>query len=98
MPGGDEVQHLLDGLDMLVVLAQRILKPVRAWAEALRPRGRRGVGDNGATVVLRFNDKDAARGREHMINLGRATLVRQDEMVQEMVRGARKLLHEGPPD
>jgi hypothetical protein len=96
--GWHEVQDPLNGLEVLVVLAERVLKPVRVWADELGPRGRAGVRDNGATVMLGFDHKDAAPGDEDMINLGRAILQGEGEMIQKMIRGARKFFRECSPD
>ena len=58
--GWNEVQDLLNGFDVLVVLAERILKLVLVFDEDLRPGGRGRVGADPATIMLRFDYKYAA--------------------------------------
>ena len=62
MLGWNEVQKLLNGLEVLVVLAEGILKPILMLSmfEGDLSPGRRGrVCINPATVMLRFDYKYA---------------------------------------
>lgn len=73
------------GLEMFVVLAQRILEPVGALIEFLRPVRLLFRAEYPATHVLRFQHEDAIGRNKHMVDLRGAVGCIQRDVVQTTV-------------
>lgn len=67
-------QELSKTLDMTVILAKRVLKPILVPIDALTPCAVLLIAKNPALHVLRLDNKNAKSRNQNMIKLGRAVL------------------------
>ena len=69
-----QFQELSETLDMTVILAKRVLKPILVPVDALTPSAVLLIAKNPSLHVLRLDNENAKSRNQHMIKLRRAVL------------------------
>ena len=82
---GLQAEKIFDGLQVFVVLLQRILEPVPLSKDDLRPSSRSLTSEDPAGEVLRFDHKEAEPRHDDVVYLRRAVQCWQRQVVERTV-------------
>ena len=82
---GVDAKDGFQGLEVLVVLAQRVLEFEGAFVDLLRPLRLLLVAEDPSAHVLRFQHEDAVGRQEYVVDLGGAVWRAQGDIVQAAV-------------
>jgi hypothetical protein len=83
---GAQAKEILYGLEMFVVLTQRIEELVAMSVDGLGPLSRSFISEDPASEVLRFDHEHPEPGHNYVVYLRRAVACEQGQVVERTVR------------